>query len=266
MRVSHIIKHRSDHNPILLSCLTRKGRRELRRTHLFRFEELWLQEGDECAEIVAETWCRSRADLNSKLGEVGGALGSWGKEKFGDIPKQISDLRGKLQNLQRSVQTNHVLEQMHEAESQLDVLLEREEIWWSQRSRAVWLKNGDRNTRFIHQKASQRRKRNLIEVIKDDGGHEFEDDVDISRVLSDYFKVLFTSSSPSGIDEATNLVVGRVSQQHLIVLNDPFTREEIEEALFQMHPTKAPGLDGFPTLFYQKYWNIIGDEVSQFCL
>ncbi|XP_057432398.1 uncharacterized protein LOC130725163 [Lotus japonicus] len=63
MQVSHIIKHRSDHNPILLSFLTRKGHRELRRTHLFIFEELWLQEGDECAKIVAETWCRSRTDF-----------------------------------------------------------------------------------------------------------------------------------------------------------------------------------------------------------
>ena len=31
----------------------------------------------------------------------------------------------------------------------------------------------------------------------------------------------------------------------------PFTALEVKEALFQMFPTKAPGLDGFPTHFFQ---------------
>ncbi|XP_057444875.1 uncharacterized protein LOC130737123 [Lotus japonicus] len=50
-----------------------------------------------------------------------------------------------------------------------------------------WLKHGDRNTRFFHQKANQRRKRNLIEFLKDDQGREVVEDPDIARVLGDYF-------------------------------------------------------------------------------
>ncbi len=39
------------------------------------------------------------------------------------------------------------------------------------------------------------------------------------------------------------------------------TYEEIQRVVFSIHPTKAPGIDGFTGLFFQKFWNIIGNEV-----
>ena len=33
-------------------------------------------------------------------------------------------------------------------------------------------------------------------------------------------------------------------------------------ALFSMHPSKSLGLDGISTLFFQKYWHIVGYDVT----
>lgn len=45
----------------------------------------------------------------------------------------------------------------------------------------------------------------------------------------------------------------------------PFSRKEIEKALNQRHPSKAPNPNGFPTLFCQKFWHVVGDKTIQDC-
>ncbi|CAM8975355.1 unnamed protein product [Rhodiola kirilowii] len=50
------------------------------------------------------------------------------------------------------------------------------------------------------------------------------------------------------------------------MLNAPFSEGEVKRALFQMHPTKAPGLDGFPAMFYQSNWDIVGRDVVEVVL
>lgn len=42
-----------------------------------------------------------------------------------------------------------------------------------------------------------------------------------------------------------------------------FTSKEVGIAVKDMYPTKAPGLDGMSTLFYQKYWHITGGSVTK---
>lgn len=44
------------------------------------------------------------------------------------------------------------------------------------------------------------------------------------------------------------------------ILMDLFTINEVE-AFFSMEPAKAPGLDGFTTLFYQKCWEFVVNDV-----
>ena len=46
------------------------------------------------------------------------------------------------------------------------------------------------------------------------------------------------------------------------MLCQPFTTEEVEVALFQMGPNKAPWEDGFTAGFFQKHWALMKENVT----
>ena len=46
-------------------------------------------------------------------------------------------------------------------------------------------------------------------------------------------------------------------------LDKEFTIREIKGALDQMNPNKAPGPNGMTAMFYQKHWDIIGDDICK---
>ncbi|KAK3204450.1 hypothetical protein Dsin_018496 [Dipteronia sinensis] len=53
-----------------------------------------------------------------------------------------------------------------------DALREREELYWHQRSRDMWLSNGDKNIKYFHWRASARRARNHIRGLFDNSSHK----------------------------------------------------------------------------------------------
>ena len=120
----------------------------------------------------------------------------------------------------------------------------------------------DKNTKFFHQRASQQKRKNHINGIFDSRGNWCVDEDDIARVAKDYFQWLFTLAHPcynERVLKAVDHVVTPKMNHHLI---QPYTAEEVKRALFQMHPSKSPGLDGMSPFFFQKYWHVVGGDVT----
>ena len=129
-------------------------------------------------------------------------------------------------------------------------------------------KEKDCNTIIFHRKASARRKKNDILGLCDSNGCWHDDIGVVSRVIQRYFRDIFQSNCPSieQFNLMTNSIPVRISPQMNNCLTKPFVAEEVKSALFGMSPTKAIGFDGMPALFFRKYWQIVGQDVTRTCL
>lgn len=149
---------------------------------------------------------------------------------------------------------------------EIEKTVEKESTHWQQRARMNWLREGDRNSGVFHAQASERRRKNTIKELFDDHGQRQTTEQAKARVISSYFEKLYQTSSPTAQD--INSVVSNV-QEHITtdqcsMLEEKFTEDEVKRAVFELHPAKSPGPDGFTGRFFQNTWGISneGDTTS----
>ncbi|KAH9651249.1 reverse transcriptase domain-containing protein [Citrus sinensis] len=82
------------------------------------------------------------------------------------------------------------------------------------------------------------------------------------------WELLRSSINPSReqMDVAVEELPAKVTEEMGNYLDQPFTEEEVADALAQMCPTKAPGPDGLPAAFFQKHWSSVKEGVVTTCL
>ncbi|XP_060962336.1 uncharacterized protein LOC133032418 [Cannabis sativa] len=223
----------SDHCPILLNLNLFRKVVSLKK---FRFENAWVRE-PMCHQIVHDNWdVHESNSLSSKIKCCSTALAEWGKDITGH-------------------KTQH-----KEAQNRLFEVLAQKEVFWKQRSKQMWLQSGDQNTKYFHACASTRHKNNQILSLKNKSGIWVDWENGLPGVIEDYFRELSTASE---IDwgRVTACVHNRVSTAMNESLTISVDAEEVRKSLFQMHPDKSPGPDGFNPWFYQKFWDIIVSKV-----
>jgi hypothetical protein len=149
---------------------------------------------------------------------------------------------------------------------EINGLLEQQDLKWKQRAKEAWLQKGDRNTKYFHACASQRKHGNTIGGIKDADGRECETQAEIEEAFVSYFRNLFESGGVHHVENCTVAVQEKVTDSMREGLLAEFTREEVYEAIKSMPPQKAPGPDGYTADFYQIHWDTVGGEVSEAAL
>jgi hypothetical protein len=248
----------SDHLPILVKLDPRSEQQKQRRHGLFRYEVMW-EKHEKFSDFIGESWnaterSRNVSELKNKLQGMSGKLKAWNSEKFGSVKHQIRALQCELGELRTQPDRLEPSYEEVKLVEKLSEVLHCEEVMWRQRSRIQWLAEGDKNTRFFHLRASQRKKKNRIaELVKQDGTTTSDED-EMGRVAKEFYQQLYSSEGVSGMEHVLNCVPRKVSPEMNSKLDAPFSVKEVKDALFEMYPTKAPG----PTGSLHIFSNIIG--------
>lgn len=172
-------------------------------------------------------------------------------------------LRTKLRKL-RSRRDTWGINMYNEVRWQFMNLLEKQEVYWRQRAKNFWLREGDNNTRYFHKFASGRRRNNSLDRIQDGNGDWKETTQEIRAVVEGYFNQLFASANLGGNLSDRELVPQVTSRENEDLIAE-VTMEEVKEAVFSMHPDKSPGPDGLNPAFFQSFWKVVGADVVTFC-
>ncbi|KAA3461526.1 reverse transcriptase [Gossypium australe] len=209
---------------------------------------------------VQQSWDSSSGSIVEKLESLQRDLKEWessikkGKE---GLKKKLSK---DLELLMAEERDDATLERIIDTKVRLNLEIDRDELYWEQRARANWLKAGDKNSAFFHKYASTRKRINTISRLQLEDGREVTEENDIAESASSFFKDLFMFR---GVEEFSHLLQGidkKISSDTNATLVSTFTEEEIWGQL------KHQDLMGFQQCFFQKYWHIVGKDVTSFCL
>ncbi|XP_019224694.1 PREDICTED: uncharacterized protein LOC109206328 [Nicotiana attenuata] len=195
----------------------------------------------------------------------------WNKEVFGNIFHQKNRLLARISGIQRSAsyQFSSFLQNLEsELNNELNLILKNEEDFWKLKSRINWLNDGDASTRFFHTSTLNRRRRNRILSLKEDNGNWITDQKEIQSTIVDFFTKLYTTSHFEVPWATTNhsTMDPTLLQSHKAFMDMPLQMSEIKKVVFSNKPFKSPGPDGLHPFLYKKYWDVVGESVSQFCM
>ena len=134
---------------------------------------------------------------------------------------------------------------------------------WRQKSREIWLKEGDRYTKFFRKMANSHIKHNQMIGLKIDGVWHM-DGQDLQQGIVNAFQSLLTDP----VDWRANmegLIFSKLEDQEAVRLEKPFMEEEVFFALCELNEEKALGPNGYTVAFWQLSWETVkGGVMSVF--
>lgn len=112
-----------------------------------------------------------------------------------------------------------------------------EEVSWSQKSRALWLKDGDRKTKFFHQIANERKTINHISKVRK--GNSFSSQPnEVKEEIGKFFEELY-SRDRSPRPPLKGLFFPSISTNLGVWMERKFEKKEIKAALQECWGDKA---------------------------
>ena len=102
--------------------------------------------------------------------------------------------------------------------------------------------------------------------LEDGEGVCIEDEARMGGIIEEYFRSIYTTLNPSGINEILNEIQPALTKEAAVLLGRDFNAEEVRIALSQMAPLIASGPNGMSPIFCKSFWHIVGQDVTSVVL
>jgi len=224
---------------------------------------------DGFAESVELAWASTPFIANpfkrlaAKLAATAKALSSWSDRLIGNNKLQILLANELILRLDVAMESRALSPEERSfrgrLKRQLLGLASLERTMARQRSRLLWLSEGDACTKFFHLHANHRRRKNHIPLLKVDGALVADQDEKSAAV--DSYERLLGSAPERG--HSLDLDFLGMQVHDLSELEAPFSEDEVWGVIRAQELDKAPGPDGFTGRFYASCWQIIKADVME---
>lgn len=186
---------------------------------------------------------------------------------LGNVSNQVVQARQQLNQVQLALNEQPgdrvLLQLQRESSSNLWDAWIREEALLKQKSRVLWLKEGDSNSSFFHSMVKSRWNINKILSIENANGELVHGHDQAQTVAVDYFYDLLgspPSSGYGGLHDWSHIFSRFINPSQALMLDREVTDDEIWNTLKSMKKNKSPGPDGFNVNFFILNWDIVGQD------
>lgn len=135
------------------------------------------------------------------------------------------------------------------------------EICWRQKSRALWIREGNRNTKFVHRTENSYRRFNTINNLLVDGKLT-SNTSSIAACISYFYKQLYSEYEDQKpvLDEVE---FSRISEEEAAWSDRPFEEDKVYGVIKGCNSNKSPIPDGFSMAFFQSCWGFLEQEIME---
>ena len=205
--------------------------------------------------------------------EIKSFASNYSKIKSMERRNEVMELQNELNALDVQLSKNPACHDTQNKRERLKIKLEVIEQHNSRaaqiRSRAKWVEEGEKNTKYFLNLEKTRANSKIFSSLKGESGNAITNQQEILKSQHQYFSNLYKKKvgSEQMKDRITNFLnsalIPTLSQSERESCEGLLTHSEVLEALKEMNNGSAPGLDGLTIEFLKMFWGGLGDLLTR---
>ncbi|GJX41721.1 putative RNA-directed DNA polymerase [Tanacetum coccineum] len=185
-------------------------------------------------------------------------------QSHGNLHDRVNSLRTELDEVQKALDRNPLDTNLRDEEAAyVNAFNEAkidEERFLKQKAKIEWLDVGDSNSSYFHKSVKCKNQQSRIDSIRDNEDNEVTGTLVADCFEKHYHQFLGVSAECDDLNSVDMFPKCINSETSMNIVRN-ITNKEIKTAMFNIGDDRAPGPDGFTSIFFKKSWNIVGNDV-----